>query len=356
MIFNLAVKALLGVLVAVALGGGGYYAVKMYNSRTLSRSLSEHLDSGDYLAALGAAGKLKEGGAKNAALDESIASAARLLVAEDALAKAKQAAEEKRFADAGALLRASAALTDPSFRRLQEAKKLYEEVEALAASVAHKTAVTISTLEEKAKSETVKRQELEQNKKKLEGTLSEKEQSLSQSKAETAQARQSAEASRKEADAKQAALVAEQARARALMEAVEKESKQKFFNELKVYRDMAQKGKEQLDNAVTELNAKRDVTALIYVSQGKILFEEAKSRTADLRNSRTPSAYQSRVDDLIKALGEFLEASKQLRNAVVYIDEQGSAEFTVGLSKGKTALANAAALLQAVSDLIASNP
>ena len=41
---------------------------------------------------------------------------------------------------------------------------------------------------------------------------------------------------------------------------------------------MTQKGREQLDNAVVEINAKRDVTALIYVSQGKILFEEAKPK------------------------------------------------------------------------------
>lgn len=356
MIFNLAAKALLGMLVAVALGGGGYYAVKTYNTHSLTRTLAERLNAGDYLAALAAAGKLKESGEQSQELDERIASAARLLVAEDALSKARKAADEKRFGDAGVLLRGSAALTDPSFKRLEEAKKLYEEVEALAASAAHKTAVTISALEEKAKSETVRRQELEQNKKKLEGALSEKEQSLSQSKAETAEARQSAESSREEADAKQAALAQEQARAKLLMEQVEKESKQRFFNELKVYRDMAQKGKLQLENAIVEISGKRDVTALIYVSQGKILFEEVKNKASDLRSNRIPTVYQPKVDDLVRAAEQFLEASKQLRNAVVYIDEQGSAEFTTGFSKGKAALANAVSLLLGVTELIAANP
>lgn len=355
MIFNLALKVVLGVFAVASIGTGGYYAVKAYSARTLSQTLSAHLDSGDYLAALAAAGNLKEEGKVTPELDEKIAKAARLLVAEDALKKAKAALEEKRFADAGALLRGSDALSDPAFKRLEEAKKLYEEVEALAAGAAHKAAVTISTLEAKAKTAETRRLELEQNKKTLESTLSEKEQSLSQSKAETAEAERKAAASHKEVQAKQEALLAEQTRAKALMEAVEKESKQKFFTELRAYRDMAQKGKEQLDNAVTELNAKRDVTALIYVSQGKILFEEAKSKTAELRSNRTPSAYQARVDDLVKALGEFLEAAKQLRNAVVYIEEQGSAEFTGSFSKGKTALANGTSLLSTVSEFIAAN-
>ena len=143
--------------------------------------------------------------------------------------------------------------------------------------------MVISNLEEKARAEQGKRQELEQNKKKLEGTLSEKEKSLSASKAEAAAAQERALQSQKEAEVKQAALIAEQARAKELMLQVEKESKQKFFTELRTYRDMAQKGREQLDNAAMEINAKRDVTALIYVSQGKILFEEAKPKTVELR-------------------------------------------------------------------------
>lgn len=356
MLLNLALKIILGVLAAAAVGAGGYYAVKTYSTHMLSQTLSARLDSGDYLAALAAAGNLKEEGKVAPELNERIAKAARLLVAEDALKKAKAALDEKRYTDASALLRGSDAVTDSSFKYYEEAKKLYEEAEALSAGVAHRTNIAISALEKKAKTEQTKRQELEQNKRALESTLSQKEQSLSTSRAETAAAKREAEASQKEVETRQTALAAEQARARQLMEQVEKEVRQKFFTELRAYRDMAQKGKEQLENAVTELNAKRDVTALIYVSQGKILFEEAKSKTADLRNSRTPSAYQSRVDDLIKALGEFLEASKQLRNAVVYIDEQGSAEFTGSVSKGKATLANAVSLLSGVSDLVVANP
>jgi chromosome segregation ATPase len=236
------------------------------------------------------------------------------------------------------------------------AKVLYEEAEARAASLAHQTAVTISSLENQAAKEKEKRVETEAARQKLESSLMQTEQTVARKQAEIAAAEARLEASRKEADAKQAALQTEQARAQQLMLQVEKESKQKFFTELRAYRDMAQRGKELLDNAVTEINGKRDVTALIYVSQGKILFEEAKNKTGDLRANRTPSTYQAKVDDLVRALTEFLEASKQLRNAGAYIEEQGSAEFTGSLTKGKTALANGVAYLSSVTSLIASNP
>ena len=348
-------KLVIGIVALAALATGGYFAVKESGTRTLARTFEERLAEGDYLAALGAAGTLREKGGTTAELEEKIAETARLLVAEDAYKKAAAALEEKRFADASALLRGSEAVSNGAFKYYEEAKKLYAEAEALAAGVAHKTNIVISALEERANREQNRRQELEQSKKELEGTLSEKEKTITESRNEIRDTRQKLEESKKEAEAKQTALVAEQARAKQLMEQVEKESKQKFINELRVYRDMAQKGREQLDNAVVEINAKRDVTALIYVSQGKILFEEAKSKAADLRSSRTPSAYEGRVDDLVKSLAQFLEAPKQFRNAVVYIEEQGSAEFTGSFSKGKSALANAVSLLGIVSDFIAGN-
>ena len=161
-------------------------------------------------------------------------------------------------------------------------------------------------------------------------------------------------ASKKETEAKQAALAVEQVRTEQLKAEVQKEVKQKFMTELKAYRDMTQKGREQLDNAVVEINAKREVTAFVYANQGKFL-EEIRGKVVDLRNTRTPAAYQSQVDDLVNSLGQFLEAAKQFRNAIVSIEEQGSAEFTAGFAKGKTALANAVALLANVSDLIAAN-
>ena len=292
-------KLLLSAIAVIAIGIGGYYFVKAQGGKALARSLEEHLNSGDYLAALAAAGKLQEKGDSTPELEEKISEAARMLVAEEAFRKAKTASAEKRFADAGALLRGSDAVSNPAFKQYEEAKKLYAEAEALVASTAHETAVKIHTLEERAKTEQAKNTALEKKSAALEGKVKEKEKAIAQTQSEAAETVRKLEESRKETDAKQSALIAEQARARQLMEQVEKEVKQKFFTELRTYRDMAQKGKEQLDNAVVEINGKRDVTALIYVSQGKILFEEVKNKAVELRGSRTPNAYQTRVDDLV---------------------------------------------------------
>src|SRR3989338_1327570 len=85
----------------------GYVIFRERGLRALSRIFDERLESGDYLAAIAAAGKLKEGSVTSPEFDDKVSAAARLLVAEDAFKKAKKASEEKRFNDAGALLRGS---------------------------------------------------------------------------------------------------------------------------------------------------------------------------------------------------------------------------------------------------------
>lgn len=340
-------KIALGAIAVVVLAIGGYAAIKEYGLRTFAAAFDARLEAGDYLAALAAASKMKEGGAAGHELDTRISSAARLLVAEDALVKAKKAAEEKRFADAGALLRGSDALSEPSFRYYEEAQKLYRQVEAFAAGAAHQTAVTISALENQASTEKSKRAAAEKDNVALAGTLKEREAAL--------------RSSQKETEAKQMALAAEQTRTENLKAEVEKESKQKFFTELKTYRDLAQKGREQLDNAVVEIESNRDVTAVvsaaqIYIGQGKILFEQVRDKASGFRSNRTPAMYHTRVDDLINSIGQFLEASKQFRNTLSYIDDKGSTEFTTGFTKGKTTLGSATSYLSNVTSLIASNP
>lgn len=352
---NLFLKLGVGAAALVIVFGGGYYAVKSSSIKALSLALDQGIARGDYLAAIAASNSLKDSGDSSPELAAKTSEATGLLVAEENFKKAKTAAERKDWADAGALLRATGVLSDPASKYYDEVRQLYDEVEALAAGVAHKTAVTVFTLEEKAKAEQTKRQELEQNKAKLENNLKDKDKTIAETEARAAETRSKLSEKEKEAQANQAALASEQAHSKTLLEAVASESKQKFFNEFRTYRDMAQKGREQLDSAVAELGGKRDVTALIYLSQGKILFEEAKSKISDLRNSRTPAAYQARVDDLLKSLEQFLDAAKQFRNAVVYLEDQGSAEFTGSLAKGKTALAGAVSYLAAVSDFIAAN-
>lgn len=350
---HLFLKFAVVVLALVFVAGGAYQIVNRYSLGTLKSAIEANLSQGNYLAALVGYNTLEKR-APDEAVAGKIEDVTRLLAAEQDFGKAKKAAKENAWADARAILSGSDAVVNPAFKQYQEAKKLYEEAEVRAANIAEKTAVTLGALEGEAKTERAKRVNLEKNQAALEGTLQEKEKSIREAQAETLDVAQKLEQSRKEAEQKQFALTAQEARTKALMAQVEEESRQKFFNEFKVYRDMTEKGKVQLENAIGELNGKRDVTALIYISQGRILLEEVKTKASDLRSSRTSTVYQTRVDDLVKSLDQFLEAAKHFRNAVVYIDDQSSGDFTNSITKANSAFLNAAALLSGVSDFLAA--
>lgn len=338
----------LGFVAAAGAASAGIYEVaKIYSVQSLKTTVEEQIRDGNYLAALAAVGQLKDAGVNDPALADTAARTARLLVAEDAFHKAQAAAAEKRFADAGALLRGSDALL-PAFKYYDEAQALYAEVEAAAAAAAHEAAVTLLQLENKTDAEKKRRTAAEQAADKLAGTLKEKDAALTTAAQDLKNAQQ-------ETEAKQAALAEEQARTKALAAEMEQATRQKFFTELRTYADIAKKGKTQLDNAVLEVNAGRDVTALVYVSQGKILFEEVQNKAADLRNNRTLSPYQDRVDDLLAGLANFLESAKELRNTVVYIEERGSSNFTAAFNRGAGALADGTAHLERVFEALAGN-
>ena len=339
-----------GFVVAAGVAAVGVYEVaRIYSVASLKESIGSTLQAGDYVAAIAAYDALQKASPEEAAEEKgNMATAKRLLAAEEDLKRALRAAERAEWGDVRALLRESEALQNSAFARHREAQELYNLAEAYAAGERHEAVVALEELKGTATTEKSKRAQAEEKGSALQSALSQKEKELGTRERELTEVK-------RRADDTKAQLVAEEARTKELVGQVEKEVKQKFFTELKTYRDLAQKGREQFDNSVVEIQSKRDVTALVYISQGKILFEEARNKTNDLRSSRTPSAYQSKVDDLIKALNEFLEASKQLRNAVVYIEEQGSTEFAAGLGKGKTALANAVSYLSAVSEFIAAN-
>lgn len=339
-----------GFVVAAGVAATGVYEVaRIYSVQSLKESIGTTLQTGDYVAAIAAYDALEKASPDEAAAEKGkLATAQRLLAAEEDLKRARSAAARAEWGDVRALLRESEAIRNEAFAKHQEAQELYNQAEAYAAGERHDAVVALEELKGAATTEKSKRAQAEEKGSALQTALLQKEKELSTSVRELTEVR-------RRADDTKAQLTAEEARTKGLAEQIEKEVKQKFFNEFKTYRDLAQKGREQLDNAVAEIQAKRDVTALVYISQGKILFEEAKNKANDLRSNRTPSAYQPRVDDLVKALSEFLEASKQLRNAVAYIEEQGSSEFTNGLNKGKTALANGVSLLSGISDFIAGN-
>ena len=93
------------------------------------------------------------------------------------------------------------------------------------------------------------------------------------------------------------------------------------------------------------LESRQDVSHFLLLVPGQLQFHHLVEA----------ALARPRVDDLIASLDQFISASKQLRNAVVYIDDQGSADFVNNFSKGKSALASAVAYLSGVSELIAAN-
>lgn len=338
------------VIVAWVAVGGVYQAARLFSVRSLKDTIGNEIKAGNSLAAIAAYDALTKTAPEEAIGERSnLTTARRLLAAEEDWSRAQAAAGRNEWGDVRALLRESEAIRNESFARHREARELYNLAEAYAAGARHEAAVALEGLKGTAADEKIKRAKAEEKGTALESALSQKSQELSVRERELAE-------TKRRVDDTRVQLAAEEARTKELAAQVEREAKQKFFNELRTYRDLAHKGREQLDNAVAEIQAKRDVTALVYVSQGRVLFEEAKNKTADLRNNRTPSAYHARVDDLLRGLVEFIESAKQLRNAVVYIEEQGSTGFTEGLSRGKTALAHGMSYLSGVSDFIVVNP
>ena len=344
-----------GFVIAAGVAAGGVYEIaRVYSVKSLKETIGAKLEAGEYVAAIAAYNALEKAAPKEAVAQKgNLATARRLLAAEEDLNRALRAAERAEWADVRALLRESEAIRNAAFARHREAQDLYNQAEAYAAGERHEAVVELEGLKGEAMSEKEKRTQAEEKGSALQSALSQKEKELGTRERELTEVK-------RRADDSKAQLATEEARTRELAAQVEREVKQKFFTELKTYRDLAQKGREQLDNAVAEINSKRDFTALVstvsvYIGQGRILFDEAKDKTNDLRGNRTPSMYQQKVDDLVRAFSEFLEASKQLRNAVVYIEEQGSPEFAASLSKGKTALANAVSYLSSVSEFIAGN-
>ena len=160
------------------------------------------------------------------------------------------------------------------------------------------------------------------------------------------------ERSQQEGVAKEAALRAEQARAAGLVEQVAQEAKGKVKIELRAYRDLAARAEAALQTAIVEIDAGREVTALVYVSQGKALADDARSKVTSMR-AVGGTVYESRAAELATAAGDMVGAAKHLRTAILYIGEQGSSDFTTAFSAGKAALASGSRGLASVSAFIA---
>jgi len=350
----LLIKLTVGVILVSAIGGVSYKVVKNESIEKLRKALKENIDGGNYIAAVASFDELTQKGGVRENDEHEITRAKEFIAAEENFNRARKAALQDEWNDVRAILKDSVAVTDPKFKFYKEAQELYEEAEALVTGITHSTKVRLSELQDKAKIEKERREQEEKKRMEIEKNLKNAKENLESTKSKVDEKEKELSEKAKKLSEAESKLLEEKKRSENLVLEVEKENKEKFFNEIKIYRDMGDKVKIQIDLAIKDMEAKRDVSALLYLSQAKILADEARNKSVSFK-SRTPNVYLAYINDLITALDNFSDSIRNLRNAVVYIENQNSSEFISNLQNGKNLLQAGSALLDRVSNYISAN-
>src|SRR3989344_4028683 len=245
--------------------GGMHLFLQSANSSDLTSAAFQSFESGDYETSLANFNTLKkETDSPGQTVLVKIEESKDLLVAKEIFEIAKKAADQVRSLE----------------------KKIAQELSALKQE---------ALAEKKGREEVL--HEVSVTKKELESTLLQKEQTeadLQAQKVETTKAKEEAE----------------------------KEKIKKFGAELGVYVGMLAQGREYLDNAIAEIDAEKDATPPILISQGKVLFTEVKEKGENLLTSRTPETHKEQTQKLLQAVALFIESSRDLGSAVLYMDNK----------------------------------
>lgn len=324
--------SILGLLTTSSVGI--YFLAKSHVAESLEKEALEHFEKGDYLASVVNFSNLeKKSPNDHEALETKIIESKDFLVAQEVLKKAQKAAGEGEWLKTKVLLEESGAMLDSSFNGYTNATDLYTEAIEKVRTLEKKIEREIAALREEARIEKGERREAEEKttktQKELEKTLSLKEkteESLEAQKQETSKAK----------------------------EETEKERLKKFVLELKVYADMLVRGSGYLESALGEIENGKDTGALIFLNQGKVLFNEADEKGDDLLKNRTPEARKDSVEKLLQAAAIFVTASRNLGSAVVYIDEKESNEFKKFFENGVIAKNNGRNLLTELAAFVSS--
>lgn len=346
-------KIAIWIILVSVVGAGALYS---WNQKSfpeeLEKSAQGEFDSGNYVAALVLYDKLQENSPADALIEAKLKEIQELLVAEDNFLKAEQAAENEQWYDVRALLQTNGATSNAKFKYSAEALELYQQAEGEIESLEKETAIQIANLQQTVTEEKSTRARVEQKKSQTEVKLLE---TIAQ-KQRTEDALQSTKELLEESEKKiaktQSQLEREQRIARAASQEAERERFEKFLNEVKIYEEMLRKGDEYLDFSLGEIDRAKDIPALIYIAQGKVLFDEVYIRVLELRSNRTPLAYKERTDDIVQAATLFIDSSRSLRNAVIYIEEKQGEEFSDHFKQGKNLKDRAEVLLQRTKQFI----
>lgn len=324
-------RIIIWIILALTVGVGGIYTWIHDSPQRLKQSALEELDSGNYVAALALYDKIQEEVPGDTEIEALITQAQKLLIARENFLKAQQTAEQGEWYDVRALLEASEAMFNSEFAFHKEAIELSERAGKQIAYIEEEVANRIGGLEQTIAIEKSGRKQAEQKKSQIEIEL---QRALSQ--------KQQTEGKLTEEQKKTAILVKE----------AEQERFEKFLNELKIYVEMLSRGDEYLTFTISEIDQANDIAALLFLSQSKVLFQEVETNVLELRSVRTPPAYNSQADDMVRAASLLLGASTNLRNAIIYIENKQGNDFIDYFSLGKSLKAQAKALLDQIRQFI----
>lgn len=314
--------------------GGVYSLVRKHSLRELETNALEELDGGNYSAALVMYSTLRDKLSGDLTIGTKVEDIKRLFVAEDNFLKAQQAAENGEWFDVRALLRESDAVSNPTFKYYEEASELYQQAEDEIRVIEGEAATKIVRLQQKTVSEELKRRQVETQ---LQATIVEKQQA------------------EKILEFTKRLVVESQKQVEVITRIAERERFEKFLNELSLYVDMFDKGDGYLNFALVEIDRGRDITALTFITQGRVLFTEIKSMVEEMRSNRTLGQYNGQVNTMIEALSYMVDASKNLGTSILYIQEKTGSGFLQFFNKGGELKSKANIILGDIKRFINSN-
>ncbi|MFC1756579.1 hypothetical protein ACFLZC_00240 [Patescibacteria group bacterium] len=298
---------------ASAVGAYGVFQKASFNK--LVKNASFEFENGNYSAALVLYDKMKEREPEDSNISFQVEKTKKLLIAEENYFKAKTASENEEWFDVAVLLKDSEAINNSEFKFYKEAQKLYQGALDLVNQSESETAGEITDLRKSIVEEKSARQQAESQ---LQQTASQKqntEDQLKSTKQELYQTQNSIANT-------QSQLELEQQKAKELAIVADKERLDKFYNEVDVYVEMLKRGNGYLNDTISEIDEENELTPSLYLGQAKVLFDEAKSNTEDLRAKRTPSGFSGTVDSIIRSADLFNDAIKSFKKAVAFMGEE----------------------------------
>ena len=351
-IFTIAAGFLVTLFVSVV---GVRTLIGEYAIQTTRHTIETALAEGDYAVALGLLTDLEANmKTKDPKIEEDRVFATTLLIATANYEKAKVSAEQGEWFDVRALLRESDAVRNQNFIHYKDALTLLSFAEERIASLENSTAGKIAGLEEKTVKEKQHSRSLQSE---LEVTKEQKKQTanvLDTTKQLLEKSKQKVTETEAEVEHKKQLLLEEQQKVTALAAQAAREKLEKFLNEINVYVASLRDADGYITLALNEIRQKKDVSAILYVSQAKTLFDDVYGKAVGLRD-RSDETKKEWAERIVSATTDFLVTTKNLRNAVIVIDEQEGDAFISYMKKAEEARVHANALVQEVEAFVTQN-